>query len=381
MRVLRYGDIYMHNAGGFSGVIRSTTDVLCALGHEVQVVGRERLPLSWCPSKLRRVLVPFAIAGDIVRRNRRLPVDVVEVHEPSAAVYAVARRLAPRLPPLVVASHGLEERHWAGQRARWRVLGHRGPVKSRVLVPLTLVIQAKVALRLADAIVVLSTEDFEHLAQARRSTPSTFLVPNGVSGEFLETPLAAPPPPFRVIFIGSWLDRKGVHELLAAWRYVHAVRAAELILVGTGTTLEGELKRLTRHERAAIHVEPTVTPGRMRELLASAHVFVLAGWFEGMPLSALEAMASGVPAVLGNVCGNRDLLSPEAPEQHGGLLVRPNDVADLRAALMALSEDESRRGRLAQAARARARQFSWARTARGLESAYRRAAEQSEVVR
>ena len=244
-------------------------------------------------------------------------------------------------------------------------------MKSRVLVPLTLVLQAKVAVCLADAVVVLSTADFEHLTTARRCKSSTFMVPNGVSDEFLITSVASAPPPFRVVFVGSWIDRKGVHELLDAWRALHAVLATELLLVGTGAALDPVLWSLGAGERLAVHVEPSITPVRLHEVLATAHVFVLAGWFEGMPLSALEAMASGVPVVLGDVCGNRDLLSPGDPEACGGVLVAPNDVTEIYDALRALAADEPRRRRLGAAARECARQFTWTETARGLDGAYR----------
>ncbi|MFZ9932585.1 MAG: glycosyltransferase [Chthoniobacterales bacterium] len=61
-----------------------------------------------------------------------------------------------------------------------------------------------------------------------------------------------------------------------------------------------------------------------REVFAAADVFMLTSDYEGMPMTLLEAMACGVPAVVSAVDGCREILG----DGQGGLTARPGDVED-----------------------------------------------------
>jgi glycosyltransferase involved in cell wall biosynthesis len=74
------------------------------------------------------------------------------------------------------------------------------------------------------------------------------------------------------------------------------------------------------------------------ELYAVMDVFVLPSYREGLPRTAIEAMAMQVPCVLTDVRGNREVL--KSGEE--GVLVSPGDVAALTLAIKALLEDPSR---------------------------------------
>jgi glycosyltransferase involved in cell wall biosynthesis len=102
-------------------------------------------------------------------------------------------------------------------------------------------------------------------------------------------------------------------------------------------------------------------------------VFVLPSWFEGMPLSLLEAMAAGLPVVASGVCGVLDVIRPDQAGEDGGRLVRPHDAADLHEALDGLVRDPALRSTLGERARERASGFTWTRSADALEKIYRQA--------
>ncbi|MEO1368151.1 MAG: glycosyltransferase, partial [Acidobacteriota bacterium] len=86
--------------------------------------------------------------------------------------------------------------------------------------------------------------------------------------------------------------------------------------------------------------------------LRSLDAFVLPTWarwrMEGCPVSLLEAMATGLPAVATDIPGSRDLVE----DGEGGLLVPPEDADALAGALGRL-EDPALRSRLATSARRR----------------------------
>lgn len=58
------------------------------------------------------------------------------------------------------------------------------------------------------------------------------------------------------------------------------------------------------------------------EIYKIADVFVFPSFREGLPVSVMEAMASGLPIICSNIRGNTDLIE----EGKGGYLIKPNDI-------------------------------------------------------
>ncbi len=100
---------------------------------------------------------------------------------------------------------------------------------------------------------------------------------------------------------------------------------------------------------ARIAIEGAVSPERLAELYSAADVFVLASRYEGYGMAFAQAIAYGVP-VIGTTAG----AIPETVPAGAGLLVPPDDVAALMAALRLLISDRDARARLADNARAAA---------------------------
>ena len=86
------------------------------------------------------------------------------------------------------------------------------------------------------------------------------------------------------------------------------------------------------------------------DLMAAADIFVLPSRFEGLPMSVIEAMLTGLPVVATNVRGPAEQVVPELT----GLLVPPGDASALAAALGRLAADAALRARMGAAGRKRA---------------------------
>lgn len=149
--------------------------------------------------------------------------------------------------------------------------------------------------------------------------------------------------------IGRLSAAKAQHLLIEAAAIVLQQRPdARFMIVGQGD-LERRLKDLAQERGIADRIVFTGLRHDIPAVLAESDIFVLSSTWEGLPLTAVEAMAAARPVVLTDVGGNSELV------QNGvqGLIVPPNDVAALAEALLALVNDETRRLELGRAARLR----------------------------
>jgi len=154
-----------------------------------------------------------------------------------------------------------------------------------------------------------------------------------------------------VVFVGRLDEIKGVPLLLDA---VAAVRAhfpdVQLTLVGDGpdrVALEASVQRLGL--TGCVTFTGYRTQAEVREILGTADVFVLPSFFEGIPVSLMEAMAGGVPVVASNLPGIAELVDDGV----SGRLVRSGDTDALAAAIDGLLGDEELRARMGAAGRAK----------------------------
>jgi glycosyltransferase involved in cell wall biosynthesis len=103
------------------------------------------------------------------------------------------------------------------------------------------------------------------------------------------------------------------------------------------------------------------------DALARWSVFVLTSRAEGFPLSTLEAMAAGLPVIATAVGG----LPEQLRHLETGILVAPEDPAEIADSIVRLHDDGELRARLGKAARAHVlASFPLAAQADGLDRAY-----------
>lgn len=159
-----------------------------------------------------------------------------------------------------------------------------------------------------------------------------------------------------IIVNASWLDRKGKGVLVRAASEL-AGRGYDLkwLLIGTGKS-EAEVKAdwpLQLHEN--IKVVPSFPAADEEAYLRSASVCVLPSYFEGAPLSLLQAMRFGLCSVASSCCGQRDII------KHGenGLLFEPGNHNQLAAALERVLTDSALRVDLGSKAKASLASQSW----------------------
>ena len=144
--------------------------------------------------------------------------------------------------------------------------------------------------------------------------------------------------------------------------------APQVVLPGSPTAHEGELRALAAQLGVADRVAfpAWVSEAELDALYSMAACCCLPSFSEGFGLPVLEAMVRGVPVV----CADATALPEVAGD--AALLFDPHDHRALAAALRRLLRDPVLAEDLATRGRARAREFTWERTARATLAAYRR---------
>ncbi len=167
--------------------------------------------------------------------------------------------------------------------------------------------------------------------------------------------------------VARLMPQKAQHFFVEAAAQVAATRPdVRFVIVGDGP-LRGEILALAAACGIADRFSVTGIRNDVPDILAASQVFVLSSLWEGMPISLLEAMTAGCPAVATDVGGVGQLL------QHNktGLLVPPADPTALAAAIAdCLDHPAAARRRSAAAATLIAQQYSLTAMARKWEAVY-----------
>lgn len=155
-----------------------------------------------------------------------------------------------------------------------------------------------------------------------------------------------------LLHIGRFNEQKNHKGLLEMFRKLKASRPqCRLALIG-----DGELRQEMEAHAKALGIEDSVTflgsQSNVYPYLQKADLFVLPSKYEGMPMTIIEAMGSGLGVVAADVGGIRDMLT----EGVSGYLVT-NQEEFLRAC-RALIDDEALRRRIGQQAMVDSRRFS-----------------------
>ncbi|MDQ3700615.1 MAG: glycosyltransferase family 4 protein, partial [Chloroflexota bacterium] len=173
---------------------------------------------------------------------------------------------------------------------------------------------------MADRCIATSSFTKRSLVENGVAAAQVAVVPLGVDLERFQPGERDPGCDFRVLFVGSPTQRKGIKYLLEAWERL-ALPRAELIICGRGFA---DTPLLARHGgRFTQHTN--VAPEGLVRLYQTADVFCLPSLAEGFGLVILEALACGTPVVTTTSTAGADII----PEGRAGFVIGPGDVEAL----------------------------------------------------
>ncbi|SFA96946.1 Glycosyltransferase involved in cell wall bisynthesis [Cohnella sp. OV330] len=168
---------------------------------------------------------------------------------------------------------------------------------------------------------------------------------------------------FRIVQVGQISLRKGFIYLLEAVRLLNDPEI-EVVLVG-GIGWRAVRETIEQFKRMGVSIRHA--SGDPLPALREAHLYVHASVEDGFGLAPLEAMSSGLPAVVTNQTGMQDLIE----DGEDGLVVPSRDPRRLADAIALLKNDEALRLAMGEAAARKARNHDAGAAARRYASALR----------
>lgn len=161
-------------------------------------------------------------------------------------------------------------------------------------------------------------------------------------------PLNAP----TVLFVGSGFRRKGLDRLLKAWSNAQ-IRDAYLVVVGDDAHRARYQAWAEEQAKGKI-----IFAGRRTDIeryYGAADLLALPAIQEAFGNVVLEALATGLPAVVSQIAGAAEILHGELAE---GIIAHPENPEEMAAKLLAMLE-RGRNGDFSRVARKRAEDYSW----------------------
>jgi len=355
LRILMLSDYFPpHAGGGVERVVAELCSGLVRKGHTVTMLtlATRRAPALERNGALTVVRVPaldltgllgfqFAFSARLLlalrRQVRSFRPDIVHAHNFFFRTTEAAALPWPGLggAPLVTTLH-LGRFEGGGFLLRGLIGAYEATMGRRIL-------------RRSARIIAVSEAVAAHARSACRGRVPITTVPNGVDlRRFRPPPWGRPTESRTVLFVGRLVPNKGPDALL---RCVPAVLAryprARFELAGEGP-MQGQLERLAASMEVSHAVRFLGLRDDVDERMRRAAVFVRPSQLEGMPLTVLEAMASGLPVVATPVGGTPELVR----EGETGHLVPVDDPEALAAAVTSLLDDPMRARNMGRQGRA-----------------------------
>lgn len=203
--------------------------------------------------------------------------------------------------------------------------------------------------------VTVNSEMLGEMAKKTWSEVPLDVIYNGVDVSKFSPPIEKKSPEEKLTLIstGRLGERKGYKYLIEAIRGLENV---ELKIVGNGAE-KAELQNQAKD--LPIEFLGYKSHTELPQILRSADVYISTSFVEGMSNSTLEAMASGLPVIITNVGGSKELLNG-----NGTLIEKTKDSESIRKAILGYIKKPSIISEQSTRSRSIAESLSWDNTAK-----------------
>ncbi len=171
-----------------------------------------------------------------------------------------------------------------------------------------------------------------------------------------------------ILFVGRFEPRKGLLDLLKAYRILRKTGCeCRLLVVGGGPQAMEARRYLATRKLGGVEFLGRVSDDERDALFKTADVYASpATGRESFGIVLLEAMAAGTAIVASDIHGYKGVVR----RGREGLLVPPGDSKELAGALAKLLSDDELRDRMGRSGLERAEEYSWERVTAKVDDYY-----------
>jgi glycosyltransferase involved in cell wall biosynthesis len=209
---------------------------------------------------------------------------------------------------------------------------------------------------------VIAVSAYTRDAVAKTEAKRVKIIHHGVSQDFSPAPPVNAGPPF-LLAVGDLYIQKNLHNLIEALARLKG-DFPDLRLKLAGKPIDADYAARLKESVARLGLSADVefldgvNSETLRQLYRDCAVFVFPSTVETFGNPLVEAMASGAVIASSNRAAMPEILG------EAGLYFNPEDSAEIAEKISRLLNDEQLRGDLKAKALARAKDFSWAKTAK-----------------
>lgn len=304
--------------------------------------------------KLNNLITEYPFIRGMTTAFGQLKPDIVHAHSHLFLTSVQAIRKAKRLGlPSVITVHG--------------VLAHRNMVVNFAQHAYLHALGSMI-LRNANSVVCLTRGDVGEIVKLGCPQEKIRLIPNAV-----DTARFRPSKKREgnlIVWIGRFVPEKGLEHLIeAAQMTAKRAKDAKFLLIGYGPW-KTKIAKLA-HDYGllpeVVRIAGPLEADEVAETLGRADVFVFPSVKEGLPISILEAMASGAAVVGSDISGIRDVIT----HRENGILIPPRNPQALADAILDLLDDNNLRRKMGQKARElMINEYSWDTITSRIENVY-----------
>lgn len=129
---------------------------------------------------------------------------------------------------------------------------------------------------------------------------------------------------FTIAYCGSLSPRKGLHNLIEAFKR-SKINNSQLVILGSKSISKDYNRLLKKISGENIIFYGSVKQNKLTSILSKCHVFVLPSIADGFGLVVLQAISAGLPVIVSSNVGSSDLIK----KYGGGYVFKYNDIDKL----------------------------------------------------
>ena len=341
---------------GASTVFLHLDKMLHDMGHDTTLFHAADFANRRLPATISKHFDAFSVRNRF--RTHASQADVVEVAGNLGWVLFkdIRKRSDVKSPLLVTRIHGLEFKDQQARITEEIAQLMKLPFKYRAFTRHWINWQEFESIKQADLVLCYTSRDTDAIVTAGlKPEHQVAFVPAGVDERFFGHHTIAPVGN-RILWWGSWVDRKGIFSLPRTMELaIREMPDLHLTLGGTGKLPEELLPLFPESVRSRVTVLPFVSREEQIEHLQKSDIFLFPSLSEGYGLALLEAMAAGLPCITTYTGIAYDRLEHDL----NAIIVPMSAPTALAKAVVALARDSQRRESISLNGQKTARDLTW----------------------